>query len=45
MYLSCIQMYKKLDNDTLLGYTVLEIEENVIGKTDEESKVVDESVD
>lgn len=42
MYLSCIQMYKKLDNDTLLGYTVLEIEENVVGKTDEESKVVDE---
>jgi|TARA_R110002020_G_scaffold145233_1_gene318543 hypothetical protein len=33
-------MYKKLDNDTLLGYTVLEIEENVVGKTDEESEIV-----
>ena len=42
MYLSCIQMYKKLDNDTQIDYNVLEIEENVIGKTDEESKVVDE---
>ena len=42
MYLSCIQMYKKLDNDTQIDYTVFEIEENVIGKTGEESKVVDE---
>jgi len=33
-------MYKKLDNDTQLGYTVSEIEENVIGKTDEESEIV-----
>ena len=40
MYLFYVQMYKKLDNDTQLEYTVPEIEENVIGKKDAESEIV-----